>query len=66
MNARSVAVKVLSEIERDGSYSNIASDAAIRPAVAGTNAMLPGAFLFVSVSCTTAFIGDSSEYTTGR
>lgn len=29
MNARQVAVKVLSEIERDGSYSNIASDAAI-------------------------------------
>ena len=32
MNARSVAVKVLSEIERDGSYSNIASDAAIQAA----------------------------------
>ncbi len=32
MNARQVAVKVISEIERDGSYSNIASDKAIKDA----------------------------------
>ena len=32
MNARQVAVKVISEIERDGSYSNIASDNAIKEA----------------------------------
>ena len=32
MNARQVAVKVISEIERSGSYSNILSDKAIKDA----------------------------------